>query len=172
MLGYKRQDVIGRTVKDLDIWTEPAQRFEMFRHLTAGGRLTGFRIRCNTSKKRDPRIGTVCGTDRTGWGAVPSGYLLGYYGNPTVGITVAPGPEDGGSRFAGRWRCPRLQQSPGVILGYSDLILDGIPLDDPRSKQLEQIKKAGLRATSLTRQLLAFSRKQIFQPRILNINTL
>jgi PAS domain S-box-containing protein len=60
----------------------------------------------------------------------------------------------------------------GVIMGYSDLLLDGFPSDDPRCHQLQQIKKAGLRATSLTRQLLAFSRKQIFQPRILDLNAL
>ena len=60
----------------------------------------------------------------------------------------------------------------GVILGYSDLVLDGLPSDDPRCQQLQQIKKAGMRATSLTRQLLAFSRKQIFQPRVLDINAL
>jgi len=60
----------------------------------------------------------------------------------------------------------------GVIIGYSELVLDGFPPDDPRCHQLQQVKKAGLRATSLTRQLLAFSRKQIFQPRILDINAL
>jgi nitrogen-specific signal transduction histidine kinase/CheY-like chemotaxis protein len=60
----------------------------------------------------------------------------------------------------------------GVIMGYSDLLLDGFPSDDPRCHQLQQIKKAGVRATSLTRQLLAFSRKQIFQPRILDLNAL
>jgi two-component system cell cycle sensor histidine kinase/response regulator CckA len=60
----------------------------------------------------------------------------------------------------------------GVVMGYSDLVLDSFPPDDPRGHQVQQIKKAGLRATSLTRQLLAFSRKQIFQPRILDINAL
>jgi two-component system, cell cycle sensor histidine kinase and response regulator CckA len=59
-----------------------------------------------------------------------------------------------------------------VIMGYSDLILDGFPPDDPRWQQVQQIKKAGLRATSLTRQLLAFSRKQVFQPKVLDINAL
>ena len=60
----------------------------------------------------------------------------------------------------------------GVILGYGDLALDGVPSEDPKFQHLQQIKKAGLRATSLTRQLLAFSRKQIFQPRVVDVNAL
>ena len=60
----------------------------------------------------------------------------------------------------------------GVIMGYSDLVLDGFPTDDPRCNQLQQVKKAAVRATSLTRQLLAFSRKQVFQPKVLDLNVL
>ncbi|HKV48011.1 MAG TPA: PAS domain S-box protein [Candidatus Acidoferrales bacterium] len=60
----------------------------------------------------------------------------------------------------------------GVILGYGDLALDGTSAEDPKSQYLQQIKQAGIRATSLTRQLLAFSRKQIFQPRIIDVNAL
>lgn len=60
----------------------------------------------------------------------------------------------------------------GVIMGYSDLVLDGFPADDPRCNQLQQVKKAAVRATSLTRQLLAFSRKQVFQPKVLDLNVL
>jgi PAS domain S-box-containing protein len=60
----------------------------------------------------------------------------------------------------------------GIIMGYCDLVLDGFPTDDPRSAKLQQIKKASLRAASLTRQLLAFSRKQVFQPKILDLNAL
>jgi PAS domain S-box-containing protein len=59
----------------------------------------------------------------------------------------------------------------GVILGYNDLLLERIP-QGQESHQLEQIKKAGERAVSLTRQLLAFSRKQVFQPRVLDLNLL
>jgi len=42
--------------------------------------------------------------------------------------------------------------------------------DDPLRQQIEEIKKAGERAASLTRQLLAYSRKQVLQPRVLNLN--
>jgi two-component system cell cycle sensor histidine kinase/response regulator CckA len=57
-----------------------------------------------------------------------------------------------------------------VINGYAELLLEGIAPDDPRSQDLEKINKAAQHAASLTSQLLAFSRKQILQPKILNLN--
>jgi len=57
-----------------------------------------------------------------------------------------------------------------AITGYSELLLMRIHEHDPLRKDLEQIRKAADRAASLTRQLLAFSRRQILQPRVLNLN--
>ena len=59
-----------------------------------------------------------------------------------------------------------------VILGFCDLMMDGLPLDNHLRKDLLEIKKAGDRAAGLTRQLLAFSRKQVLQPRVVNVNTI
>jgi signal transduction histidine kinase/CheY-like chemotaxis protein len=58
-----------------------------------------------------------------------------------------------------------------VILIYSEILLQALEQDDPMRKQIEEISKAGNRATSLTRQLLAFSRKQILQPKAVNLNS-
>jgi two-component system cell cycle sensor histidine kinase/response regulator CckA len=58
-----------------------------------------------------------------------------------------------------------------VIIGYSEILLDGTHLDTKMHSQCEEIKKAGDRAASLTRQLLAFSRQQILAPKVLNLNT-
>ena len=59
-----------------------------------------------------------------------------------------------------------------VILGYSDLLLERADPSDPMHKRIVQIKKSAERGATLTRQLLAFSRKQVLQPKILDINTL
>jgi two-component system, cell cycle sensor histidine kinase and response regulator CckA len=59
----------------------------------------------------------------------------------------------------------------GVILGYTGLMLDRLSPDDPERKNIEQIEKAGDRAALLTRQLLAFSREQVLQPKVLGLNT-
>jgi len=57
-----------------------------------------------------------------------------------------------------------------VVTGYSELVLRRLSAESPVRQEIEQIKKAGERATTLTRQLLAFSRKQMLQPRVLDLN--
>jgi two-component system cell cycle sensor histidine kinase/response regulator CckA len=58
----------------------------------------------------------------------------------------------------------------GVITGFSELLKQQSDLDKKSLHQIEQIHLAGKKAASLTQQLLAFSRKQIVQPRILDLN--
>ena len=57
-----------------------------------------------------------------------------------------------------------------AIFGYTDLLLDQLRPDDPRRSDVEEIRRAADRAASLTRQLLAFSRKQVMQPRLIDMN--
>ena len=57
-----------------------------------------------------------------------------------------------------------------VINGYSDMALERVRPEDPLRKELQEIRKSGERAAALTRQLLAFSRKQRLQPRLLDLN--
>ena len=59
-----------------------------------------------------------------------------------------------------------------IISGYSQLILNNLQPGDPNHYSAEQILKAGERAAGLTRQLLAFSRRQVLQPKILDLNRL
>jgi len=59
----------------------------------------------------------------------------------------------------------------GVILGFTGLLLERLNPDDPLYKDISQIQKAGDRAALLTRQLLAFSRKQVLQTKVLDLNT-
>jgi two-component system, cell cycle sensor histidine kinase and response regulator CckA len=57
-----------------------------------------------------------------------------------------------------------------IILGYTTLMSEHLAAESPDSRNVDGIRKAVDRATSLTRQLLAFSRRQILRPRILWIN--
>ena len=57
-----------------------------------------------------------------------------------------------------------------VISSYSELVLGALAPDDERRADLEEIQAAAARATALTRQLLAFSRRQVLQPTVLSLN--
>ena len=57
-----------------------------------------------------------------------------------------------------------------IIRGHGDLLLERSDVDGPLRNSVDQIQKASGRAVSMTRQLLAFSRMQVLQPRVLDLN--
>jgi two-component system cell cycle sensor histidine kinase/response regulator CckA len=58
----------------------------------------------------------------------------------------------------------------GVMIGYTDILEMGLREGDPARKTVEEIRKTGQRAAALTRQLLAFSRRQVLEPKVLDLN--
>jgi two-component system, cell cycle sensor histidine kinase and response regulator CckA len=59
-----------------------------------------------------------------------------------------------------------------VITGYSQMVSDRLETDDPRAEAVQQVLRASDRATALTKQLLAFSRQQVVQPKVLDVGML
>ena len=57
-----------------------------------------------------------------------------------------------------------------IISGYSEIVVNQLPVGDPTRALVSEIGKAGERAAGLTRQLLAFSRKTVLQPSVLDLN--
>src|SRR5207248_1401243 len=57
-----------------------------------------------------------------------------------------------------------------IILSYASMTRADLPENDPLRDDIGEIHKAGLRAAELTKQLLAFSRQQIIEPRIVDLN--
>jgi PAS domain S-box-containing protein len=57
-----------------------------------------------------------------------------------------------------------------IILGYSNIALDSLSQSDPLRPNIDGIRKAADRAAALTRQMLTFSRRQVLQPKLLNLN--
>jgi two-component system cell cycle sensor histidine kinase/response regulator CckA len=59
-----------------------------------------------------------------------------------------------------------------IVLGYAQLLSEGTDLTEKMKKGLGQIHRAGERAAALTHQLLAFSRKQVLQPKLIDLNAI
>jgi PAS domain S-box-containing protein len=59
-----------------------------------------------------------------------------------------------------------------AITGYSSILLRTLDRDDPKRGDVDEIKQAADRAAALTQQLLAFSRKQVMQPQVLDLNSI
>src|SRR5256886_932173 len=57
-----------------------------------------------------------------------------------------------------------------VITSHSELLLEDLGTDDPKRSDVEQVRKAADGAAALTRQLLAFSRQQVVEPRVVSLN--
>ena len=59
-----------------------------------------------------------------------------------------------------------------VVLSYSDIVIAELGVSDPLRREVEEIRRAGVRASDLTRQLLMFSRQQVVQPKVFDLNEL
>jgi two-component system cell cycle sensor histidine kinase/response regulator CckA len=58
----------------------------------------------------------------------------------------------------------------GLVIGYGEILQEGLPSENPLRRNVDEILKAGRRAAALTRQLLAFSRQQVLDPKVVNLN--
>jgi PAS domain S-box-containing protein len=171
MIGYERSEVIGHTSAELRIWEESEERSAMIAKLLDRGsiREEDVQFRTKAGKIRQIRLsaeliqlqGEVC--------------LLGVSRDVTEQnlledqLRQAQKMEAVG-RLAGGV-AHDFNNLLGVIIGYSELVSSALPADSVMRKRVEAIKQAGQRAASLTTQLLAFSRKQALQPRVVNLNS-
>jgi PAS domain S-box-containing protein len=170
LLGYKRQDVIGHTAAELRFWGEPLDRTEMLRQLKQDEQV----------EKRQTRYRTARGEIRE---AEVWAESIELDGQPCVlGITSDVTEM---RALEAQFRQAQKMEAVGrlaagishdfnnilsIILGYSDLSLGLVAPENPVNRYLAQTKKAAERAALLTQQLLAFSRKQVVFPKILDLN--
>jgi two-component system cell cycle sensor histidine kinase/response regulator CckA len=170
VMGYDRERVIGRTALDLKIWADFDERKRMIDQLTTTGRVDSF----------ETQFVTKGGEKRT---VLISAEIIRLDSTDCVIAITNDITET--RRLEEQFRQAQKMEAVGrlaggvahdfnnilgVIIGYSDLSREQLKTDDRLSRHIEQIKKAALRGSGLTRQLLAFSRQQVLQPSVLNLN--
>ena len=170
--GYSREEVIGRTSRELNFWARPEDRANFIQMFLRQGSVRDLEITFRT-KSGEIRV------------AVDSAEAIEVAGQECAiaifrDITErkslekqlrqtqkmeAVGQLSGGIAHD-------FNNLLGVIIGYSEILEHRLAPDDPLRKECLQIKKAGQSAASLTRQLLAFSRQQVLEPRVLDLNAI
>ena len=168
--GFTRAEIIGRTAEELGIWVDPSDRARFVARLREKGAVRHFetRFRHKSGAVRDILM----------WADVID--LAGERCLVTVSLDVSEQ-----RALEERYRAAQKMEAVGrlaggiahefnnlltVIGGYSDLLLKGMDPDDPSCEALREIVQAAARAATLTRQLLAYGRKQMLQPRVVDVN--
>jgi len=170
MLGYSRDEVIGRSAIELGVWAAPEERAVLVDALQEHGRVENFEISLR-AKSGETHTGLLF-ADTVDLGGVP--HLL----SAVLDMTEYRKLEE---QFRQSQKMDAIGRLAGgiahdfnnllmVMIGRADLLLVQMKEGDPALKAVEEIQKAAWRAASLTRQLLAFSRKQRLEPKVLNLN--
>jgi PAS domain S-box-containing protein len=170
LVGYNREEVVGRISLELGIWANPVERARIVEALRTHGAVRDMEITVRrksgelryglTSAELIDLDGELC--------------LLGMLHDITERkhleeqLRQAQKMEAIG-RLAGGV-AHDFNNILTVIQGYTGLLLQELKAQDPLSNDIRQIQKSAERAAALTRQLLAFSRKQVLQPIVLDFN--
>lgn len=170
LLGYQRKEVVGRTAAEVHFWAEPLDRGEMIRQLKEEGIVAKQQMRYRTAK------GKIREAEVWAESIEVDGQrcVLAITRDVTemkqleAQLRQAQKMEAVG-RLAGGI-AHDFNNILGIITGFSDLSLGLITTDNPLNHYLSETKKAAKRAALLTKQLLAFSRKQVVFPRIVDLN--
>ena len=172
LTGYSREDVLGRSSLDLSIWVDPADRERLVRGLTTSGFVSELRARF---RRKNGEVGTGVMSARV-MKVNDEDVILSI----TRDITAELDLEE-------RYRQAQKMEAIGRLAGgvahdlnnliipmlsYAEMVQQTIPVDDERHAMLEEVLAAARRAAALTRQILAFSRKQVVQLKAVDLNDL
>ncbi len=172
LLGYARAEIVGHAAEELGIWIEPAARVALEQLAREEGSVRDFPARFRTRSGEVREV--ISSVETLEIDGVPCLLEL------TEDVTERRKLEE---RLVQSQRLESMGRLAGgiahdfnnllgVILGYSSLVLSRLPEDHPVTGKVAQIQRAGERAAGLTRQLLAFSSRQVLVPTVVDLAVL
>jgi two-component system cell cycle sensor histidine kinase/response regulator CckA len=170
LLGFRRDEVIGRTDLELAMWADPGVRARLFHMLAARQTVQDFE--CQVCTRTGERRDALISLQRVE--AHRDSCLLFITQDVTERVKLekqrrhSEKMEAVGHLAAGF--AHDFNNILTVVQGHTSLLLVSSNLDAQSNRSLQQVSFAAERAATLTRQLLTFSRKQVMRPRALDLN--
>ncbi len=159
--GYVREEIIGRTTTDINLYADPRERTRLRQILEEQGRILNAEVR-RRIKSGEVRV------------ALASSEIIRLNGERCILTATNDITEHRrlGEQLLQSQKMESIGRLAGgvahdfnnlltAIIGYSQLLLRRLDKDDPSYLEIEEIMKSGQSAAALTSQLLAFSRKQV-----------
>jgi PAS domain S-box-containing protein len=170
--GYPRAELIGRTTLELGLWAQPEQRQAMFQILRQEGFCRNFAAQL---RRKDGRTVETTFTGR----------VIEVEGQPCI-LSIIRDVEEQRRlerQLAHAVKMEAIGRLAGgiahdfnnimtAVLGYAQIASETLPADSSAQEDLREILRAAGRASELTRQLMAFARRQVTQPKVVDLNAL
>ncbi len=171
ILGFDlSQDLIG--IKLPDFWQNPDDRKEYIEELTTKGSVTDYLINAKTvnGKKISIMANSHVVSDESGSSVRIDGTFLDYTERQSLQAQLLQAQKmESIGRLAGGV-AHDYNNALSAIIGFTEIAIDDVDPEGPVRDNLDEVLKAAKHATDITRQLLAFARKQNIQPRSLDLN--
>jgi two-component system, cell cycle sensor histidine kinase and response regulator CckA len=173
MIGRTREEVIGQTSFDISFWRDPADRARVMERLARGGGAAQ-ELELTVQAKDGALRHVLVALEQVDFSEIPCVVALVHdisgLKQLEQQLNQAQKMEAVG-RLAGGV-AHDFNNMLTVITSYGDLLLGDLPAGDSRRADIEEILKAARGAATLTRQLLAFSRQEVIQPRPISVNAI
>ena len=170
--GFARAELIGQTTVGLGLWGQPEQRQVMFGMLRQDGICRNLPAML---RRKDGRLVECTFTGR----------IIEVEGEPCI-LSIIRDVEDQRRlerQLAHAVKMEAIGRLAGgvahdfnnimtAVLGYAQIATESLPADSPAQEDLREILRAAGRASELTRQLLAFARRQVTQSKVVDLNVL
>ncbi len=172
IVGYSREEMKDRSMLELGLWARPEQREEVFALVRRSGIFRNYPV---LVRRKDGRQ----------FEAEFSGRIMEVEGQPCL-LSILRDVEDQRTLERQLTQAQKMEAigrlAGGVahdfnnimtaVMGYAQIASETLPPESPAEDDLKEILRASGRASELTRQLLAFARRQVTQPRPVNLNVL
>ncbi len=170
LLGRTREEMLGRTTIELGVWRDAAERARTVEALGTHGTVRDLDLQFRTARGAIRHV--LASIERIELSGRPCLLMLAYDISDRMRLEdqlrQAQKMEAIG-RLAGGL-AHDFNNLLGVVIGYCDLLFRKLPADLPERAEINEIRSAAEGASGLTRQLLAFSRRQVLEPRVLDLN--